>query len=61
MTDSILGAAEHEAIARLGATSDGTLRRYQRRADDTVRDTAMFSIIAEEWPTVRELLRARLA
>jgi RimJ/RimL family protein N-acetyltransferase len=50
-----------QAIARLGATYEGTLRRYQRRTDDTVRDTAMFSIIAEEWPAVRQRLRERLA
>jgi RimJ/RimL family protein N-acetyltransferase len=49
------------AIARLGARYEGTLRRYQRRDDDTVRDTVLFSIIAEEWPAVREGLLARLA
>ena len=48
------------AIARLGARYEGTLRRYQRRDDGTVRDTVLFSITAEEWPTVRERLVARL-
>lgn len=33
------------AIARLGAHYEGTLRRYQRRADESVRDTVLFS-----WP-----------
>ena len=41
------------AIARLGARYEATLRRYQRRSDDTVRDTVLFSILAEEWPAVR--------
>ena len=50
-----------QAIARLGARYEGTLRRYQRRADGTVRDTVLFSVLAEEWPTVRDTLRARLA
>lgn len=50
-----------QAIARLGATYEGTLRRYQRRADGSVRDTALFSITAEQWPDVRARLRARLA
>lgn len=50
-----------QAIARLGARFEGTLRRYQRRADDTVRDTLLFSIIAEEWPDVRQGLERRLA
>ena len=49
------------AIAKLGATYEGVLRRYQRRADGTVRDTVMYSVTAEEWPGVRERLRARLA
>lgn len=50
-----------EAIARLGATYEGTLRRYQRRADGSVRDTVLFSITAEEWPGVRQRLLQRLA
>ncbi len=49
-----------QAIARLGARYEGTLRRYQRRADGTIRDTALFSITAEDWPTVQARLRARL-
>ena len=49
-----------QAIARLGARYEGTLRRYQRRADGTVRDTVLFSITAEEWPDVEAGLRARL-
>jgi RimJ/RimL family protein N-acetyltransferase len=48
------------AIARLGAAYEGTLRRYQRRPDGTVRDTVMFSVTAEDWPSVREGLRRRL-
>ncbi len=48
------------AIARLGARYEGTLRRYQRRADGTVRDTALFSVTAEDWPAVRARLQARL-
>ncbi|MFB8006503.1 GNAT family N-acetyltransferase [Nocardia sp. NPDC056000] len=49
-----------QAIARLGASYEGTLRRQFRRGDGSVRDTAMFSIIAEDWPDVRERLTARL-
>nr|WP_179722812.1 GNAT family protein [Petropleomorpha daqingensis] len=50
-----------QAIARLGARYEGTLRRYQRRDDGTVRDTVLFAITAEEWPAVRDGLRDRLA
>ncbi|WP_226082463.1 GNAT family N-acetyltransferase [Mycetocola spongiae] len=49
------------AIARLGARPEGVLRRHMRREDGSVRDTAMFSIIAEDWPRVRAGLEARLA
>jgi N-acetyltransferase len=50
-----------QAIARLGATYEGVLRRYQRRADGSVRDTVMFSITAEEWPGVRQRLADRVS
>lgn len=49
------------AISKLGATYEGVLRRYQRRADGTMRDTVFFSVTAEEWPSVRERLTRRLA
>lgn len=49
------------AIARLGATREGVLRAHMRRADGSLRDSVLFSIVADEWPVVRERLRARLA
>jgi RimJ/RimL family protein N-acetyltransferase len=49
------------AISAIGATYEGVLRRYQRRADHTVRDTVVFSVTAEEWPTVKDHLLARIA
>ena len=48
------------AIAGIGAKYEGLLRRYQRRADGTVRDTVQFSVTAEDWPDVRRGLQARL-
>jgi RimJ/RimL family protein N-acetyltransferase len=56
----IRNVRSQQAIARLGATFEGVLRRYQRRTDDTVRDTVLFSITAEEWPQVRDHLQGRL-
>jgi len=61
MKTDVRNTRSQRAIARLGATYEGTLRRYQRRADDTVRDTALFSITIEEWPSVRKGLEVRLA
>ncbi len=49
-----------QAIARLGARYEGVLRRYQRRADASIRDTVLFSITTEEWPDVKARLTARL-
>jgi N-acetyltransferase len=48
------------AIARLGATREGVLRRHTRRHDGTFRDTVVFSILRDEWPHVRAVLRERL-
>ena len=48
------------AIARLGARYEANLGRYQRRSDGTVRDTVLFSILAEDWPRVRAGLEGRL-
>jgi RimJ/RimL family protein N-acetyltransferase len=49
------------AIERLGAQLDGMLRSHQRASDGTLRDTAVYSIIAAEWPTVRSHLQWQLA
>jgi len=48
------------AIERLGAQLDGMLRAHQRAADGTLRDTAVYSITAAEWPTVRSHLNWQL-
>jgi RimJ/RimL family protein N-acetyltransferase len=52
--------ASRRAIERLGAQLDGMLRAHQRAADGTLRDTAVYSITAAEWPTVRSHLRWQL-
>ena len=56
----VRNARSQQAIARLGAQYEGTLRRYQRRSDDTVRDTVLFSMLVDEWPVARAALVARL-
>jgi RimJ/RimL family protein N-acetyltransferase len=48
------------AIARLGAHFEGIRRAEKPGADGSVRDSAMFSIIAAEWPAIRARLRERL-
>ncbi|MEZ4416890.1 MAG: GNAT family protein [Gemmatimonadota bacterium] len=49
------------AIAALGAKQDGVLRHHQARADGTVRDSVMYSVLAAEWPDVRRHLLGRMA
>ncbi|WP_433159995.1 GNAT family N-acetyltransferase [Kribbella sp. CA-247076] len=49
------------AIAKLGATREGVLRRHKRLADGSFRDTVVFSILADEWPAVRKRLEDRLS
>ena len=49
-----------KAIARLGAQCEGLIRQYQRRADGTIRDTVLFSIVDTEWPNIRATLQQRL-
>ncbi len=49
------------AILRLGAVFEGILRNYQTRVHDGyVRNTAMYSITATEWPAVKARLEAKL-
>jgi N-acetyltransferase len=53
--------ASRRAIERLGAQLDGILRAHQRAANGTLRDTAVYSITAAEWPTVKTHLQWQLA
>lgn len=48
------------AIERLGAKLDGVLRCHQRLADGSLRDTCVYSIVASEWPAVRNHLSWQL-
>lgn len=57
----VLNLHSRSAIDKLGATFEGVVRREQQRADGTWRDTALFSIVVEEWPAVRTSLEERLA
>ena len=57
----LLNKRSQAAIAKLGATREGVLRRHQSRADGTFRDTVVFSVLRDEWPAVRAGLLARLS
>ncbi len=49
------------AIERLGARLDGILRQHMIMPDGHIRDTAVYSIVRDEWPAVKETLERRLA
>jgi N-acetyltransferase len=48
------------AIERIGGQLDGIMRADRPGSDDTVRTSARFSIVAAEWPSVKERLTTRL-
>jgi len=55
-----LNTQSRRAIERLGAQLDGILRAHQRSADGSLRDTAVYSITAAEWPTIDQHLQWQL-
>jgi len=55
-----LNAQSRRAIERLGAQLDGMLRSHQISPNGSLRDTAVYSIIAAEWPTIRAHLKFQL-
>lgn len=48
------------AITKLGAKFEGVLRQHRVLPDGFVRDTAYFSITAQEWPDLRTALNRRI-
>jgi N-acetyltransferase len=46
-------ARSRAAIERLGATLDGVLRGDRPSPDGSVRDSAVYSIVASEWPSIK--------
>jgi RimJ/RimL family protein N-acetyltransferase len=55
-----LNQRSRNAILRLGAKEEGTLRRHLITWRGRVRDTVYFSILDSEWPVVKARLEARL-
>jgi RimJ/RimL family protein N-acetyltransferase len=49
-----------EAILRIGFSHDGVLRADMPGSDGTARDSAVFSMLADEWPALRRRLLQRL-
>ena len=49
----VINTRSRVAILKLGASFEGITRRDIRRADGTWRDSAVYSILIDEWPAIR--------
>ncbi|PYS79955.1 MAG: hypothetical protein DMF70_12100, partial [Acidobacteria bacterium] len=56
----VLNQQSRAAILRLGAKEEGVLRKHLILPSGRIRDSVIFSIIAEEWPEVRTRLARKL-
>ncbi|EWT00925.1 acetyltransferase [Intrasporangium oryzae NRRL B-24470] len=56
----VINSRSRAAILKLGAQFEGITRRDVRRPDGSWRDSAVHSILVDEWPAVRARLMARL-
>ena len=60
ITDAV-NAQSQAAILKLGAKAEGVLRKHKITWTGRARDTAMFAVIDDDWPEVRDGLDRRLA
>ncbi|MGE3539274.1 MAG: GNAT family N-acetyltransferase [Candidatus Tectimicrobiota bacterium] len=56
-----LNTPSRRAIARLGATEEGIFRNHMIMPDGRLRHSVYFSIVQEEWPTVKQRLEDLMA
>jgi RimJ/RimL family protein N-acetyltransferase len=49
-----LNLASREAMVKIGATEEGTLRKHLRTGTGRMRDSVYYSILAEEWPEIKQ-------
>ena len=57
----VINERSRAAIAGIGATFEGIVRRDRPRADGSWRGSAVFSVIIDDWPEVKQGLEQRLA
>ena len=56
-----LNHKSRNAILRIGAKEEGTLRQHMITYTGRRRDTVYFSVLEDEWPEVKAGLQARMA
>ena len=57
----VLNQKSRNAILRIGAKEEGTLRRHVLTWTGRVRDSVYFSILDSEWPEAKARLEAKLS
>ncbi|MFB7576636.1 GNAT family N-acetyltransferase [Streptomyces sp. NPDC056165] len=56
-----LNVRPQQALTRLALVHEGTLRSHKVRQDGTRRDSPYYSVLADEWPSLRDKLLTRVA
>lgn len=56
----VINMQSRRAIERLGARLDGILRAHMIMDNGTLRDTAVYSITAADWPTIKAHLEFQM-
>ena len=57
----VLNTKSRDALLRIGAREEGTLRSHAITDTGRVRDSVYFSVLSSEWPDVRAKLEEKLA
>ncbi|MFJ9713913.1 GNAT family N-acetyltransferase [Streptomyces sp. NPDC101234] len=55
-----LNVRSQQALTRLGLVYEGSLRSHMMRQDGTRRDSLYYSVLADEWPSLRDKLLTRV-
>jgi len=56
----VLNVQSITALLRIGAKHEGILRKHMITANGRVRDSVYFSILDDEWPEIKMLLKEKL-
>ena len=51
----------YNTLKKLGAIEEGVLRQHMFHHNGLITDTIIFSILADEWPSVKEAISERLS
>ena len=57
----VLNLRSRQAMRKIGATEEGVLRSHMQMHDGRRRDTIYYSILRQEWPTIRQTIFSDLS